>query len=49
MEHDMCYDMCYVIVISQAQVGYHCYYTRLRVKPEARGRVLITMISYECL
>ena len=24
----------YVIVISQAGVGYHCYYTRLRVKPE---------------
>ena len=26
--------MCYVIVISQAQVGYHCYYTRPRAKPE---------------
>ena len=24
----------YVIVISQAGVGYHCYYTRPRVKPE---------------
>ena len=24
----------YVIVISQAQVGYHCYYTRSRAKPQ---------------
>ena len=24
----------YVVVISQAGVGYHCYYTRPRVKPE---------------
>ena len=24
----------YVIVISQAQVGYHCYYARPREKPE---------------
>ena len=37
----------YVTVISQARVGYHCYYTRPR--PRASGRVLITMISYECL
>ena len=24
----------FVIVISQAQVGYHCYYMRRRAKPE---------------
>ena len=23
----------YVTIVSQAQVGYHCYYTRVRVKP----------------
>ena len=27
------------------RVGYHCYYTSPR---RSRGRVLITMISYEC-
>ena len=27
------------------RVGYHCYYTSPR---QSRGRVLITMISYEC-
>jgi len=32
----------YVIVISQAGVGYHCYY-------DTQGQVLKTMISYECL
>ena len=24
----------YIIVISQTEVRYHCYYTRLRAKPE---------------
>ena len=28
------HDIVYVIVISQAGVGYHCYYTRLRAKAE---------------
>ena len=26
----------YVIVISQAPVGYHCYYTRPRAKPKVK-------------
>ena len=26
----------YVIVISQAGVGYHCYYMRPRAKPEVK-------------
>ena len=26
----------YVIVISQAQVGYHCYYTRPRARPKVK-------------